>query len=121
MPDTNVYSHSIQFSIGNTDFQIIFSSEDLTKQSLSNSPEHYHLFCECHFIKTGEMLLKTPTQAFLLKENAFAIVPPNVRHSTEILGEVSERMVFYLVISQNEKNENDTFSTYEHLFFAEAP
>lgn len=121
MPDTNIFSHSINLTIGNTDFQIIFSSKDLTRRIDSHSPEHYHLFCECHFIKTGEMLLETPTQAFTLRENTFLVIPPNVRHACKAVSDVSERMIFYLVISKNNVNTEDTFSTYEPLFFSNNP
>ncbi len=121
MPNTNTFSNSINLTIGNTDFQIIFSPDDLTKRSISGSPEHYHLFCECHFVKFGELLLTTPHEIFTLHENTFIIIPPNVKHAVKVLRESSERMVLYLVVSKNSQNAEDTFSIYEPIFFSERP
>ena len=117
----NTFSNSINLTIGNTDFQIIFSPNDLAKRSINGSPEHYHLFCECHFVKVGELVLTTPDETFTLQENTFIIVPPNVKHAVKVLEENVERMVLYMVISKNNKNTEDTFSIYEPLFFSECP
>lgn len=121
MQNTNKFSNSINITIGNTDFQIIFSPDDLTKRGDGGSPKHYHLFCECHFIKLGKLLLSTPTQNFALHENTFVAIPPNVEHAIKVPESISERMVFYLIVSKNKQSAEDTFSIYESIFLSVHP
>lgn len=118
----DIYPHNcITLSIGNTDFQIIFSADYWFQQDIWSADMHFHLFCECHFLKKGLVLLKTPSQTLELRENIFCVLPTNLKHAFETLSSFSERISFYVVASKNKTDESDTFTTYNRIFSSDAP
>lgn len=128
--ENNMLQHiCIKLTIGNTDFQIIFVPNDLYFQHANNllhstvwfAWQHSHLFCECHFLRQGKVLVKTDAQEYPFNENSFCVLPANLPHSIISLKDYAERVTFYVVISQNKASFNDTFSLYDSIFSATEP
>ena len=111
----------IDFSIGNTDFQVLFTEDLYLEPNAWNIYQHFHLFCECHFLKTGQAMLQAEHMEHLLDAGAFCIIPSKLRHGFQTLKEPASKISFYVTLSKNKENENDTFTWYNHLFLSEIP
>ena len=111
----------IDFSIGNTDFQVLFTENLYLEPNVWNVYQHFHLFCECHFLKSGQAMLQIGSKEHLLDAVAFCIIPSRLRHGFRTLREPASKISFYITLSQNKNNENDTFTWYNNIFSSEQP
>lgn len=118
---SNKLYRCIEITIGNTNFQIIFSPDTWFQRDDWNISKHFHLFCECHYLKTGSILLKTPDDTIQLNGNNFFVLPANITHSFETISGPSERINFYIVFSPNPNGQYDTFSIYDKIFSTDRP
>ncbi|MCI9336646.1 MAG: helix-turn-helix transcriptional regulator [Lachnospiraceae bacterium] len=109
-----------EISIGNTDFRIFFISNMFSESQEWNSPQHFHLFCECHYLKEGEILVETDAQRIAIRAECLCALPANLKHKITAAGHV-RRISFYVTISRNKESENDTFSAYSGLFKTQVP
>ena len=117
LPDYNC----IDLSIGNTDFHILFSPDFHFYEEDWNVWEHYHLFCECHFLKSGDVRLTTPEDEITFHSGSFCAIPKMLRHRIETVTEPTRKISFYITISQNKSSENNTFTWYEQIFTSAKP
>lgn len=117
---TKLY-HCIEITIGNTNFQIIFSPNTWFQRDNWNIGTHFHLFCECHYLKTGNVLLTTPDDSIQLTENVFFILPANIAHSFETISGPAERINFYIAFSPNSDEQYNTYSMYNKIFSTNEP
>lgn len=115
--------HGIEFSIGNTDFQILFISNFGYQGKVWNSHAHFHLFCECHFLQTGKVLIQTETQDLTFEAGNFCLVPLRLLHTTKSIETPVQKISFYVVISQNKSvlNMTDTYTWYDHIVSSKTP
>ena len=111
----------IDFSIGNTDFQILFTENLYLELNVWNIYQHFHLFCECHFLKTGQAELQTDYTKNILDAGAFCIIPSKLRHGFQTIKKPASKISFYVTLSKNKENANDTFTWYNHIFSSEQP
>lgn len=109
---------SIDFSIGNTDFSILYAPGFQVEDEDWNVYEHFHLFCECHFLISGNICLKTRTEEYSFGSDTFCVIPKNIKHSIKTLIEPTRKISFYVAISQNNNMEIDTYSWYEQIFLS---
>lgn len=111
----------IELSVGNTDFLILFGTDFHFKSQTWTSPVHYHLFCECHFLKSGTFLLKTEDKSEVVNKDTFFVIPVKLKHNIETLAEPVEDISFYVVISENRKTDLDTFGIFKDIFLSGVP
>lgn len=111
----------IELSVGNTDFVILFGEDFHFRARSWVSPPHYHLFCECHFLRGGSYRMKTETQSELLSGDAFLVLPSRLRHSIDVILTPAQKISFYVVISENQVSELDTFPVYRQIFLSDKP
>ena len=112
---TKKYNY-LEMTIGNTDFLILFSESFYFKDQPWNSPAHYHLFCECHFVKNGTFRVKTENESRLIAGDAFLVIPNRLRHHVETVLSPIQKISFYVVISKNDEPTNETFEVFRHIF-----
>ena len=112
--------NSIDFAIGNTDFQILFTPTLQHKTKEWKSPLHFHLFAECHFLMKGKVSLTTELQNIILEKSMFCFIPNGLQHEIETLESNTEEISFYIVFSKNKTEQNNTFDRYKQLFSADA-
>lgn len=113
--------HRINLSIGNTDFNILFQPTFHSYEEDWNSREHYHLFYECHFLKSGNIRLTTEEETFTINTDDFFVIPKNLRHKIETITEPTRKISFYVTISQNKNTENNTYTWYKQIFAPKKP
>lgn len=106
----------IDLTIGNTDFHILFPPNFHSYAEDWNVWEHFHLFCECHFLKSGNVRLVTEEEDITFNSGAFCVIPKKLRHRIETVTEPTRKISFYVTISQNKHSENNTFTWYEQIF-----
>lgn len=106
-----------EISIGNTDFRIFYLPHRLHGSQELNAPQHYHLFCECHYLE-GQILVETEEESFTVNAESLCVIPANLKHTTR--AGLVRRISFYVTIARNEETENDTFQVYRRLFEPEA-
>lgn len=111
----------IDFSIGNTDFSILFVPDFQISEVDWNAKEHFHLFCECHFLISGNICLTTCGQKLCFGADSFCVIPRSLKHSIKTITEPTRKISFYVAISQNKYTQNNIFSWYEQIFFSEKP
>lgn len=111
----------IDLCIGNTDFHILFPPNFYSHDKDWNSREHYHLFCECHFLKSGNVRLITEKGIITINSGDFCVIPKNFRHKTETITEPTRKISFYVTISQNKNTENNTYTWYKQVFISNKP
>lgn len=111
----------IYFSIGNTDFHVLFAPDFQSREENWNSWEHYHLFCECHFLKSGTVCLTIENEDITFTSGTFCVIPQNIQHKIKTVTEPTRKISFYVAISQNSHSENNTFTWYKQTFTAGKP
>ncbi len=107
----------IHFSVGNTDFEVFFADEIFAQNSWQ-ARDHEHLFCECHYLKSGFVSVTVIDKQFNLGENNFCVFPINVRHKIETVAAPNRRLCFYVVATLNKKSNYNTFDTFNSIFSA---
>lgn len=122
MENNNLPNYNyIDLSIGNTDFSILFAPDFQVEEVDWNAHEHFHLFCECHFLISGNIRLTTHDEEYVFGADAFCVIPRNLKHGIKTITEPTRKISFYVTISQNKHVENNTFSWYEQIFLSEKP
>ncbi len=122
MENNNLLNYNcIDLSIGNTDFSILFSPDFQVKEVDWKAQEHFHLFCECHFLISGNIRLTTHDEKLVFGADAFCVIPRNLKHGIETVTGPTRKISFYVTISQNKHIENNTFSWYEQIFLSKKP
>lgn len=109
-----------EISIGNTDFRIFYLPHLFSESQEWNSPQHFHLFCECHYLEEGEILVETDQESIMVKAESLCVLPANLKHRVRASGTI-RRLSFYVTIARNKETKNDTFLVYHGLFEATAP
>lgn len=109
-----------EISIGNTHFRIFYIPNLFSESQEWNSPQHFHLFCECHYLKEGEILVETDEESITIKAESFCVLPANLKHRVSAKGFIS-RISFYVTVSRNKDSENNTFLAYSRLFRTQSP
>ena len=117
LPDYNC----IDLSIGNTDFHVLFPPNFHSFEEDWNVWEHYHLFCECHFLKSGDVRLVTAEEEITFNSGTFCVIPKKLRHKIETVTEPTRKISFYVTISKNKHSENHTYTWYEQMFSSGKP
>ena len=79
------------------------------------------MFCECHFLKSGNVRLITQEEEFVFESGAFCVIPRKLKHGIETVTEPTRKISFYVTISQNKQLENNTFTWFEHIFSSNKP
>lgn len=111
----------IDLSIGNTDFHILFPPNFHFYAQDWNVWQHFHLFCECHFLKSGNVRLITEDEDIAFESGAFCVIPKKLKHGIETIEEPTRKISFYITISQNKHAENNTYTWYEQIFSSNKP
>jgi len=106
----------IELAVGNTDLLILFGQDFHFRAADWRSPPHYHLFCECHFLKGGTYRVKTESGSELLSGASVLVFPSRLRHNIDLLLTPVQKISFYVVISENQESACDTFSAYRKIF-----
>ena len=109
-----------EISIGNTDFRIFYIPNLFSESQEWNSPQHFHLFCECHYLKDGEILVETDQESIAIKAESLCVLPANLNQklwATVFIRSIS----FFVTISRNKYTKNDTFPAYSCLFMSQGP
>lgn len=106
----------IEFSIGNTDFQVLLPPNLYLEPRNWNIYQHFHLFCECHFLKQGKAKLTTESDSSVLEPGHFCVIPSRLRHGIETLEEPTRKISFYVTLSQNKNDTNNTYTWYKQVF-----
>lgn len=113
--------HRIDLSIGNTDFNILFPPNFYLQDKDWNSREHYHLFYECHLLKSGNVCLIIDEETIMINSGDFCVIPKNFRHIIQTITEPTRKISFYVTISQNKNTENNTYTWYKQIFTPNKP
>ena len=93
----------IHFSVGNTDFEVFFTDGWFSEDSWQ-AEKHEHLFCECHYLKSGLVSVSVTDTQVELSENSFCIFPVDVKHKIETISKPNRRLCFYVVAASNKKS-----------------
>ena len=112
---------NITFSIGNTDFKIIFQGKYGHTDTSWYAPYHSHPFIEIHIMYSGSVKMISDSTDKIIKDGNLCIVPHGVFHAFEPLTASAQKTSVYLEIKQNKKKTADTYSHFLKLFNSNVP
>lgn len=112
---------SINITIGNTDFTIIFFGKYGLTDDGWYAEYHTHPFIEMHIMHTGSVRLKSQNKEIVFSENNVCIIPPRIFHAIEPLTNIIHKTSVYLEIKKNKKKTEDTYTNFSKLFESKSP
>lgn len=77
-----------------SNFKYIFAREFTIDDSLMERTLHTHDFGLLNCVKKGIVRIATETDSWVISNNTFFYLPPNIMHITEVIGECSVMAVF---------------------------
>lgn len=113
----NTYN-CLNFSIGNTAFQIFFTN-DWYQISSWQAKSHTHRLCECHYFKSGSISLTIDNEVLEISDNTLLIFPRSVSHKIETLKTPLKKICFSIAITKSRGTVFNTYDIFNNIFSSE--
>ena len=116
----SVYKN-IHFSIGNTNFKIIFYGKYGHTSDSWYAPYHLHPFSELHLMYSGSVRVKSENNYYTVEEGNLCLLPSGVFHAIEQVSDIVEKTSVFVEIKKSKNKTSDTYSIFSKLFLSQSP